>query len=203
MEIVAQELVGGGCLFGRGLERGMRVEQSHGGQPAPVGDAQDSHPAVMVGHVGQKPVDGVVGVGALVDGLRVALVARVAQHHKPALGAVAPANILKDEDVALRNEFLITTELPAKTLFVVVQTVRRPLEDEGQRLGRVLRRVDFGVQADAVAHGDHHVSLLENLAEIRPVLAGLRRGHEQRQRGGQKGDRQGGCLVFHRQSLPL
>ncbi len=69
MEVVAEEHVGRRGLLGGGLERGVRVEQRHDRQPTAVGDAQHAHAAVVAGHVLDQPVDGVVGVGAFVDGL--------------------------------------------------------------------------------------------------------------------------------------
>ena len=49
MKIVSQEHIRRRSLFAGGLQRRMRIDQRHGGQPAAVGDSQDSSAAVVVG----------------------------------------------------------------------------------------------------------------------------------------------------------
>ena len=73
MEVVAEEHVGRRGLRRHRLEGRVRVEHRHHRQPAVVADAEHADPAVVVRHVLEEPVDGVVGVGAFVDGLGVVL----------------------------------------------------------------------------------------------------------------------------------
>src|SRR5260221_305631 len=88
----------------------MRIDHSHGHQIAGIGDAVHAHAAVVVGHVFDQPVDGVVGVGAFVHavGVRSGM-----QHFEFAFGAVAAANVLKDEDVAVGKHFRVAEEMAA------------------------------------------------------------------------------------------
>src|ERR1700722_10741419 len=46
MEVVAQEHVGGRGLLRGGLERRVRIEQGHGGEPAAVRNSQNADAAV-------------------------------------------------------------------------------------------------------------------------------------------------------------
>ena len=49
----------------------MRIDQRHQRQEAVVGDPQDADFAVALGDVLHQPVDGVVGVGGMIDGRRI------------------------------------------------------------------------------------------------------------------------------------
>ncbi len=185
VEIITQIHVRWRRLFGDGLERRVRLDHRHGRQPAAVGNSQHAHASVVVRNVLEQPVDGVVGVGALVDGLRVVRVAGPAQHHELAFGFVTPANILEDEDVTFRNQLAVVLELGGDSFLVVRHPVGRALENERQRLRSVLGRVDFRVQVHAVTHGNHDVEFLEDLAEIRRVLAARRPPHIKGNTGGE------------------
>ena len=70
VEIVVHPLVRRRCLLADGLQRGMRLQQSHRGGEAEVGDPEDPDSAVAR-NILDQPVDGVVSVSALVDDLRV------------------------------------------------------------------------------------------------------------------------------------
>jgi hypothetical protein len=85
------------------LQRRMRIERAHHRQPRRVARADHADASVVVGDVLEQPFDGVGGVGALVDRLRILAIARLAQHHEPALGLEAPANVLQHDDVAIRG----------------------------------------------------------------------------------------------------
>ena len=106
MEVVAQEHVGRRRLGRGGLECRVRFEQGHHRQPARVGDAQHADAAVVVLHVLDQPVDRVVRVGALVDGLGLTRVPRSPDHHERPLRLVPAANVLEDEDVAVVGQVL-------------------------------------------------------------------------------------------------
>ena len=111
--------------------------------------------AVVVGDVLEQPVDRVVGVAALVDVLRP--LGRVVRPHvdERPLRHPAAANVLVDEDVP----FLAEQRRRAKVAGILIVAVG---PDAGLRAGqqdrvlaaRVLRGVDRGEEADAVAHGD-------------------------------------------------
>ena len=82
------------------LERGVRMDEAHQGGESVVGDADDADLAVGLRHVLHEPVDGVVGVGGMVDRGRVQRAAQGAVHDVVALGAVLAADVLDDADVA-------------------------------------------------------------------------------------------------------
>ena len=63
----------------------MWVEQCHQGQKAIVRNPQDAHIAVCLGHVFYEPVDGVVGIGGMVNGSRIAGAIEGPIHHIVAL----------------------------------------------------------------------------------------------------------------------
>ena len=117
-----------------------------------------------LGDVLHEPVDGVVGVGGLVDGGRVQRAADGAVHDVVALGAVLAADVLDDADVAAARRWSrwrcrIPIELgPRCALCALVVScggaVGRAGEEDAGAL-RALGNEDDGVQLDAVAHGDH------------------------------------------------
>ena len=69
VKVIAQELVCRRRLFGGGSKRRMRVQERHRSEPGAVRDAQDAHAAIMVRNMFQQPVDAVVNVCALIDGV--------------------------------------------------------------------------------------------------------------------------------------
>ena len=115
-EVVAEPSVAHAGLFGDGLERGMRVDHSHGDEKAVIGNAVEADAAVVVRDIFHEPVDGVVGVRAFVHTLGIARVMQRAKHDELPFGAVAPANILKREDVTIRNHVGVTIDQAADPL---------------------------------------------------------------------------------------
>src|SRR5439155_17166429 len=117
-------------LLGNRLPRRVELEQRDGGRPAGIGNAVDAHAAVIVGGVLQQPLDGVIGVGAFVGGLWIALVSWGALHHEPAFRFEAAAQVLEDEDITVGNELI---EIPGfdKLLFVFRDAVRRANYQKG------------------------------------------------------------------------
>ena len=192
VKVVADEHVGRRGLLGNRLQRRVGLEQRHGGRPAGIGNAVDAHAAVIVGGVLQQPLDGVIGVGAFVDGLWIALVSWGALHHEPAFRFEAAAQVLEDEDITVGNELI---EIPGfhKGLFVFRDAVRRANHQKGQESGCVLGAEDHGLQAHAVAHWNHDFHAVEN---GRPGGRGLRRhrGGEQEQKDGRRVEQPEGPL---------
>ena len=70
IDVVAHVVVGGRRLRRRRLQRRMRVDDARRDVEAGLRDADHAGAAVVVRDVLQQPLDGVVGVGALVDVLR-------------------------------------------------------------------------------------------------------------------------------------
>ena len=59
---------------------------------------------LLLGHMLQQPVNGVVGIGALVDGLGILVIREWAAHDKLAFGLEASANVGAYVDVASARE---------------------------------------------------------------------------------------------------
>ena len=106
--VIAHPAVDHRALRHRGLERRMRIDLRHERRKAQVAGADDADLAVRLRRVLHQPLDGVVGVGRLVD-------AGVVQRPRPAgrfmmycaLGPVQAANVLVDADVAVLHELRI------------------------------------------------------------------------------------------------
>ena len=154
MEVVAQPHVRGRRLRHDGRQRRMRIERAHHREPGRVARPDHADAAVVPGHVGEQPFDRVVGVGALVDRLRVLAIARLPQHHERALGLEPPADVLQHDDVAVGRAVRRGAAADAGGR-VLTDAVRRAREDDRQRLGDAGRHVHLGVEANAVAHRDH------------------------------------------------
>jgi len=166
----------------------MRLDRRHDRRPPVVRHAEHADAAVVVADVLDQPVDGVVGVGAFIDRLRVAGLAGGTLHHEVALGPELPANVLVNEDVALvRERLVVGVEVAGSAL----NSVGRAFEDNRQRPGLAARREDLGMQALAVAHGDHHVAHFEAISGVRLLVHfdGSGRNYEEADDGGQEGQR--------------
>ncbi len=154
--VVAHEVVADGGLGRGGLERGVGVDHAGGDVEAGVGDAPHADAPVVIGDVFDEPVDGVVGVSALVgvgvgllDGLVGADFGPFAFRH------VAAADILVDEDEAVLHEFVGGSDGGAIEVGAVgSHAVGGPVEKDGVGFGFVFWGVDGDEEADAVAHGD-------------------------------------------------
>ncbi len=115
--------------------------------------------AAVIGDVPQQPVDGVAGVGGLVD-IGLGLVFDHGPvHHELAFGAVAPADIGLDEDVAACRQLRLgrVDTAGGSTIY----TVGSALHQERQRLAarlRALRSQEDGVQLRAIAHRNHDLA---------------------------------------------
>ena len=98
--VVAHPAIDHGVHRHGNFQRGMRIDERHQRQKAVVGNAEDADFAVGFGNVFHQPVDGVVGVGGVIDRRGIQRAAQRAVHHVVAFGAVLAANILHDADVA-------------------------------------------------------------------------------------------------------
>ncbi len=99
-EVVAEPDVGHGGLRRNGANGRMRIDAGFGSQEPRIRNADDADAAVVVADVREEPGDGVVGVGALVDGMRVMMVGEGTHHDEGAFGFVTAADVFHHEDVA-------------------------------------------------------------------------------------------------------
>ena len=156
MPVVGGKPVRDGRLGRDGLERGVRVNQAHGGVKAGIRNAPHADPAVVVGNVFDQPLDGVPGVRAFVEIFRAGLRRLVRAHVvELAFGHPAAADVLVDKDVAL----LLEDKRGADGVAVAIAAVGTYVvggadEHEGIALGGIFRDVHGGVETDTVAHGD-------------------------------------------------
>ncbi len=150
----------------RHLQRRVRVHQRHQRQEPVVGDADDADLAVALGNVLHQPVDGVVGVGRVVDRRRVLRTTQWTVHDVVPFGPVFPADVLDNADVAsLDNDVgrvVVAGQDRAEVrAFGVAGQGRGVVRGARQQDGRALCALgheDHGVQPDAVPHRDHHVA---------------------------------------------
>jgi hypothetical protein len=84
----------------RDLQSRMGIDQGHQRQETVVGDAEDPDLPVALRDVLHQPVDGVPGIGRVVDRRRIQRAAQRAIHHVIALRVVLAAHVLDDADVA-------------------------------------------------------------------------------------------------------
>src|SRR5207248_2149551 len=76
VEVVIDEHIVWGGLLADGLQRGMWIKQRLSHQPARIRNSPHTHPAAIIWNILDEPIDGVIRVGSLIDGLRITFVAR-------------------------------------------------------------------------------------------------------------------------------
>ena len=108
MKIVAQKHIGGRSLFARGFQRRMRLHQRHRGEPAAVGDAQQSRAAVVVRARSSAASRWCRRYRCLRrSNCGFVAIAHRPLHHELAFGLIAPANILKNENESFVGELFV------------------------------------------------------------------------------------------------
>ena len=156
--VVAVEQSGHRCLRRDGFEGGMGIDHPRRRIKTEVGNAGHADVAVVAANVMDQPLNGVPGVGALVDGTRVGLCVQVrADVNELTLRGESTANILQNE-----NELLVyvgvgqVTRPSSGVDGVGLQVVRGSLE-QNRILGSgccVLGGVNQREKLHAVPHGD-------------------------------------------------
>ena len=141
------------------LRAGWPDEHAHGGVEAGIADAPLADAAIGSTDMLEQPLDGVVGVGALVHGG--AADGPLGPHvHELALGHHPSAHILVDEDETLILEGSGRAQLRHEGLLTVgVHTVGRALQEDGVGAVGVPRRVDGREEVHAIPHGDERLAL--------------------------------------------
>ena len=150
----------------RDLQRRVRVDERHQRREPVVGDAEDPHLPVRLRDVLHQPVDGVVGVGRVVDHGRILRPVEGPVHHVVALRAVLAAHVLHDADVAVLDDHVgrvvVAVERGPEVRALEVGRQRRRVvgraRQQDRRALRAPRHEDDRVEPHAVAHGDHQVA---------------------------------------------
>jgi|SRR5579863_625413 len=134
----------------------MGIDQAVRGVVAGIGDAPDADFAVVVWEIVDQPVDGVIGIGAVIEVAGAVKVGFVrADVYKRAFGHVAAADVLVDENESLCFGGFGRADADAVVISSVWgDRVGRALHQDRIFLRRVLRDVDACEQTDAIAHGD-------------------------------------------------
>jgi hypothetical protein len=190
VKVVADEPVGDRRLGRNGPQGGMGLGQRHGRVEARVGNAEDAHAAVVVGHVLHEPVDGIVGVAVLVKVLGPGFVGNEGAHvHEGAFALVLAAHILESDDVAGLNQLDHGAEPAGVLVGRGLSIIGRPPEQDGGGCRSVIGQVVGSEQPGAVAHGD--VGLVLGPQRVGPGVGSLS-GRSQRR--GARDDSQRLCL---------
>ena len=84
----------------------MRIDQRHQRQKAVVGDAEDSDFAIGFRNIFDQPIDGVVGVGGVIDRRRILRAVQRTIHDVVAFGAILAAHVLNYADVAAFDDYV-------------------------------------------------------------------------------------------------
>ncbi len=144
-----------------GLERRVRIDLGHQGGEAQIGRADHADLAVRFRRVLHQPVDGVVGVGRLVDLGSVAAGADDRpRHDEVTFGFIHAANILVDADIAVIDELGVHGRQDLGDLVALVAgggvlgIIGRARQQDRAVPGALLED-DDGVELHAVAHRDH------------------------------------------------
>src|SRR5262245_41137047 len=101
MKIIADPHIRRRGLLNGSLERRMLIEHAHYSQPRAVARARHTDAPVIIWDIFEQPIDRVVRVGAFIDSVLVLRIARLPEHDELPLGLEPPANILRDDDVAV------------------------------------------------------------------------------------------------------
>ena len=158
-EIVSHPGVADRRLGRDGLERGMGADPGERREPSGIGAAEHADLAAVAGNVLHQPVDGIEGVGGLIDAARILRVPLRAQGDEVAAGADAPADVLTHEDVAVLGELAVR---PGNGGVPECASGGERRADEEDREGRgvVLRDQRDGEEGGAVADGDLQLTSL-------------------------------------------
>ncbi len=208
--VVAHPAVDHRAFRHRHLQRGMRVGQRHHhGEPF-VGRADHADLAIGFADVLHQPIDGVPGIGGMVDFAGIERPAQRTRHHVIAFGTVFAAHVLKHADVAAFHEDVVAGRQQvlhmrrSQPFGAATCVVGRACQHDRCVLG-ALRQHDHRVQLDPIAHRNHHLALDVVVARIgsHERLAGDVRRHRRGLRpgaaagGGDGGGEQAGGKAAH------
>ncbi len=172
----------------------MRVHQRHERCETVVRNAENPHLAVGFGDVLDEPIDGVVGVGRMIDVARVQRSAQGPGHDIAAFRPMLAADVLHHANIAavdhgiVRDIGAVDQRGQVRTA-VLGDALRRAVggpRKQYRRAMRASRNQNEGFQLDAVAHGNHDFALrvvegVDARDELRRRLARQRVGGDRRQ----------------------
>ena len=165
--VVAHPAIDHGIHRHRHFQGRMRIHQRHQGQEAIVGNADNAHFTVRFRHIPGQPLDGVPGVGGMIDRGRIERAGQRAVHHVIAFRPILAAHVLHHADVAAFDDDVggVVVALQDGTEVGTVGMADQAVGVVG-RTGQQHRRIlgvagddDDGIEPGAVAHGHHHGAL--------------------------------------------
>ena len=145
----------------------MRIYERHQRGEAVVGDAEYAHLAVGFRDVLDQPIDGVVGVGRVIDGSGVQRPAQRPGHYIITFRAVLAAHVLHHSDVAAVDHGVVRDvgavdergQVSAAVLHHAVRCAVGSPRQQNRRTMRAFRNQNDGLQFDSVAHRNHDFAL--------------------------------------------
>ena len=164
--VVAPPAIDHGIHRHRNLERRMGIDQRHQRQKAVIGNAEDADLAVRLFDILYQPVNGVIGVGGVIDRGWVLWPNQRSVHHIVAFGTILAADILDYTDVPTLDDnvggVVVTVQVrtEVRTLRVAGQfsgVIRCAREQDGRVLC-ALGHEDYRMQLYAVTHRYHYVA---------------------------------------------
>ncbi len=134
----------------------MRINDARGREKSGIRNPPDPRVPIIVRHVLQQPVNGVVKIAGVVHVLLRFLVVDMRAHLvERSFRHIAAAHVLIDEDVSRLVEFGRGSESRAVQIHPIrPHAVGSPIDQEWIRTRSVLGHVDRGEEMNAVAHGD-------------------------------------------------
>jgi hypothetical protein len=134
----------------------MRIDHTHRRVETGIRDAEDANFTVVVGDVFDEPIDRVVGIGVFVSVFGAFVGIEGANVNVLAFGAVAPADVLRDEDELILGESQERTGDVGGVVIgaVRLECVRGASKNDGPRVGVVFGNVNAREKVNAVAHGN-------------------------------------------------
>ncbi len=145
----------------------MRIHQRHQGGKSVVGNSEDTDFAVALGNIFYQPIDGVVGIGRVIDRSGIQRPVQRAIHHVIAFGAVLAADILHHANITALDDHFGRIVIAIKnrpqvrtgSLTSLRRGAVRRARKQHRRIVRSFGQNDNRVQLHPIAHGNHHVAL--------------------------------------------
>ena len=143
-----------------GFQGGMRFNQCHHRCPAAIRNSEHAHAPIIVADIFEQPVNRVVCIRRFVYRFGIIFIfAQRTIHHEFAFGFIASANVLKNKNVTVFDEFFLRgIEVFA---LMIINAIGRAIHQERQRLSHIFRRENHRMQFGSIAHQNHHLSFFE------------------------------------------
>ena len=176
--VISHKKISHRSLGRRGFESRMRIDDAGGSIEPGIRDAPDPRVPVVVGHVLEQPVDGVVEIAGVVDVLFRFLVVDMRSHlDERAFRHVAAAHVLIHKNISRS----VKLGRRAQRLAILIHAIRphavRSADDQERiRLRAVFGHINRREQVHAIAHGNSVLILRVVLLDAELRRLGVARG---------------------------